>query len=473
MLREAERQLASGNESGALTEYQAVVTSFAGTAAAAQALIATANVHLDRGRTADTIATTERLINEYARLPEAATGIVLQAEARRREARSLAELEEIRTLLRRVVNLFPPASYPHLEARARSRTLSAEIDMLRGEFATAAGELLTAIEGEQESGARTRAHVELALAILLDPERDETDVIGAIQSLQSAIDSGVTTDGVEDPQVGRARDLLALLHRVWLRPRQGQPIWQQGRVLEGLTLRKPRGVAGGPGGLIVATDATTAVVIGGDGGVLATQPLRDGSRPSVAWTGPVLIASNTEVLEYPSRRTETFAFLRDKLQDLNKLITVSRGAFGEWLVLDRGLGAVAVLSREERSLRELPATRADVVDLAVGPLGRIYVLTGREPRVVVYGPDFQQVRTISGSWQRPQALDVDSLGNVFVLDRASRTIDVRDRTGAKLATVGPTLPGGLTLRNVEDIAIDARGRLLVVDADISSVVVLE
>jgi sugar lactone lactonase YvrE len=101
------------------------------------------------------------------------------------------------------------------------------------------------------------------------------------------------------------------------------------------------------------------------------------------------------------------------------------------------------------------------------------VLTGREPRVVVYGPDFQQVQTISGSWQRPQALDVDSLGNVFVLDRASRTIDVRDRAGATLATVGPTLPGGLTLRDVEDIAVDARGRLLVVDADISSVVVLE
>lgn len=474
MLREAERQFASGNETAALTEYQAVVSSFPGTSAAAQALLATAQLHLARGRTPDAVAATDRLIADYARLPETAAGIVLQAEARRREARSLADLEEIRTLLRRVGNLFPATSYPDLEARARAHTMSAEIDLLRGEYATAAGELLAAIEGEPASRARTRAHVELAIAVLLNPDQDQTDVIGAIQSLQSAVDEIPAAEGAAaDPQVERARDLLTLLHRTWLRPRNGQPMWQTGRVLEGVTLRKPRGVAGGHGGLIVATDGASGVIVGGDGKVIATQVLRDGARPSAGGDGTLLLASSGEVFEHPTRKTETFAFLRDKLQDLGKIVTAARGSFGEWLVLDRGLGAVAVLSREERSLRELPATRAEVVDFALGPLGRIYVLTSREPRVLIYGPDFQQLQAIAGSWQRPHALDVDSLGNVYVLDRASRTIEVRDRTGASLATIGPTLPGGIALRNVEDIAVDARGRLLVIDEDVPGVLVLE
>jgi hypothetical protein len=225
--------------------------------------------------------------------------------------------------------------------------------------------------------------------------------------------------------------------------------------------------------MVVATDAAVAVVVGGDGKIRATMPLRDAERPSIGRDGTVLVATSPAVQEYPSRRTETFAFLREKLQDLDKVVAAARGPFGEWLVLDRGLGAVAVLSREERSLRELPATRADVVDFAVGPLGRIYLLTGRDPRVVVYGPDFQQLQTISGSWQRPLAIDVDTVGNVYVLDRANRVVDVRDRTGAPLTTVGPTLPGGVSLRNVADIAVDDRGRLLVVDDELTSVVVLE
>ena len=473
MLLEAERQLASGNEAGALSEYQAVVSSFPGTPAAAQALVATGRVHLERGRTPEVIAVTDKLIAEYARMPESATGIVLQAASRRREARSIAELEEIRTLLRRVSNLFPPASYPDLEARAQAQILSAEIDLLDGQFATAAGELLESIEGEPLSPARTRAQVELALALLLDPKRDEAAALAAVQSLQAAVDDSPSREGAEDPQVARARDLLTLLHRTWLRSRSGQSPWQRARMLEGVTLRKPSGVAGGPGGLVVATDAASAVVVGGDGKVLTTIALRDPARPSAAADGTALLVTAADVQEYPSRKTETFAFLREKLQDLNKLVTAGRGAFGEWLVLDRGLGAVAVLSREERSLRELPATRAEVVDFAVGPLGRIYVLTGREPRVLVYGPGFSQIQAITGTWQRPQALAVDTVGNVYVLDRASKSIDVRDGAGKPLVTLGPTLPGGLVLKNPEDVAVDARGRVLVIDEDVPGVIVLE
>jgi hypothetical protein len=473
MLVEAERQLASGNETGALDEYQAVVASFPGTPAAAQALVATGRLHLERGRTPEVIATTDKLIAEYARLPESATGIVLQAAARRREARTIAELAEIRTLLRRVSNLFPPASYPDLEARAQAQTLSAEIDLLEGQFATAAGELLESIEGEPISPARTRAQVELALALLLDPQRDEAGAIAAVQSLQAAVDQSTGPAGAEDAHVTRARDLLTLLHRTWLRPRSGQSPWQRARMLEGVTLRKPKGVTGGPGGLVVATDSASAFVVGGDGKVLTTIALRDAARPSAAADGTVLLVTAADVQEYPSRRTETFAFLREKLQDLDKLVTAARGSFGEWLVLDRGLGAVAVLSREERSLRELPATRAEVVDFALGPLGRIYVLTGREPRVLVYGPDFAQIQTITGSWQRPQALAVDTVGNVYVLDRAARNIDVRDGAGKALVTLGPMLPGGLSLKNPEDVAVDARGRILLIDEDVPGVIVLE
>ena len=75
--------------------------------------------------------------------------------------------------------------------------------------------------------------------------------------------------------------------------------------------------------------------------------------------------------------------------------------------------------------------------------------------------------------RRPQALDVDELGNLYILDRDSGRISVYQPDGQLMATLGPQLPGGLELRNPLDLAVDGAGRLLVVDGKLSTLVVVE
>ena len=80
---------------------------------------------------------------------------------------------------------------------------------------------------------------------------------------------------------------------------------------------------------------------------------------------------------------------------------------------------------------------------------------------------------MSHEWRRPEALTIDALGNVYVLDRDEKTIDVFDPDGTLLLTYGPELPDGTRLSGPRDLAVDDEGRLYVVDRDLDAVFILE
>ena len=451
-----------------------MLSSFAETPAAAEALLAIAELQFQQQRSDEVVATTERLVKGFPTFEGTARALVLQARSQWQSANALAEVAQLEALLRRVINMFPAGTHPGLEARTQARVLLGELGLLLGDFDEAAAVFLEAIETEQVSEWTARARFGFAQAMLHRPTRTDSDVLAALQALQMAVTevSGADADlgglGVE----ASARDLLTLLHRVWVRPRASQSFWTSASTVAGIQLKKPRGVDGGPGGSLAVTDSAATHTVDGRGN-LQSQPSRDGRKPTFGRNGVLFLPTAGAIRELPSGRSESFSFLREKRVELDKIEAGGRGALGEWLVLDRGLGTVAVMSREERSLRELPPDRAPVADVAIGSLGKIYVLLQKEPRILIYRPDFQLAGRIDGAWRRAIAIDVDLLGNVYVLDRATPAIEVRNPQGQVITSVGPMVGNGIELRDVVDLAVDDRGRLLVVDTKITSVVVLE
>lgn len=69
-----------------------------------------------------------------------------------------------------------------------------------------------------------------------------------------------------------------------------------------------------------------------------------------------------------------------------------------------------------------------------------------------------QVSAIDTVSVRPHAIDTDSTGNIFVVDRSSLTVTQYDATGSQL---GQWNPGSLT--QPSDIAVDSQGNLYILD----------
>ena len=68
-------------------------------------------------------------------------------------------------------------------------------------------------------------------------------------------------------------------------------------------------------------------------------------------------------------------------------------------------------------------------------------------------------------------LALDALGHLYVLDTESGRIDVFDRSGAAVESLGPVLPGGVELRRPADLTVSGDGRLFVTDSRLGVVVV--
>ena len=82
-------------------------------------------------------------------------------------------------------------------------------------------------------------------------------------------------------------------------------------------------------------------------------------------------------------------------------------------------------------------------------------------------------RILEGDWRRPEAIAVDELGFVYVLDRDAKTIDVFDRNGQLRWELGPQLPNGIELRSPRDIGVDGTGRIYIADKDLKAFLVVE
>ena len=150
---------------------------------------------------------------------------------------------------------------------------------------------------------------------------------------------------------------------------------------------------------------------------------------------------------------------------------IESGAEGvfQWFTLERRPKRVLTYRADSRVARQVPAS--DPLDIATDGQGRLFVLDGQKVKRFSSAVD-TSVNIVPGGLSRPIAVDVDPMGNIYVLDRTGK-IDVFGADGQKLESLGPTLPGGATLSSPLDLAVDDTGRLYLLNGKPGALYVLE
>ncbi|MEM7354744.1 MAG: hypothetical protein AAF657_28305, partial [Acidobacteriota bacterium] len=245
----------------------------------------------------------------------------------------------------------------------------------------------------------------------------------------------------------------------------------------GLQLKQPAGVAASEDGRLVIVDPRLPLValVGTDGQVAQRAALDDPVKPG--WSvGQSYVPTELRIVA-PFGGHESPRFLEPrpgKENPLKGIVAAERGPFGDWFVIAKGWKSLLAFTSPRQGQELLATAKPELVDLAQDALGRIYGLDRRAKKVLRLSVDRRQADTvISGSWRRPAALDIDPLGNLYVLDQGNGTIEMYDPNGRKRAAMGPILGGGIELRSPVDLAVDGNGRLFIADTKLPFIVMLD
>ena len=178
--------------------------------------------------------------------------------------------------------------------------------------------------------------------------------------------------------------------------------------------------------------------------------------------------TGTVIWEMVDRQRMTY--LGPSRQPTRAIFAGAEGIY-QWFTLEKKPQRILTHRAESRVDRQVPAS--DPVDIAADGQGRLHILDAQKRGVVRLSPSGDSpTNVISGVLGRPIALDVDPMGNIYVLDRDGR-VDVFDSRGQKLETLGPSFPGGITLTGPHDIAVDGTGRIYLLNNKPGAVYVLE
>lgn len=471
---EAQRREAAGDRAGAVEEYSLLAQQFPDDRLAPGALLASAEILRQSGAHGPARENLERLLEKHPRTPEAARAFVLQARLLIDGARSPIQLEEARAELRRVPLLYGPERYPDPEARAWARVSSGELGRLLGDAKGAGGDFLSALEDEPIGPWTARAQLGLGQALL-----DQELWAAGAEVLQDLVAERAELPESEEPRARAAR-LLTLVHRLVLRPASGQSPWARDRPFPRAEagLRSPEGIAASEDGRVVLVDPRLEqiAVYGAGGESLASRAARTEAHPFFSSDGVAHAAIDGAILRPETgQRAEMIDPRPNKDESLREIRAGARGLFGEFFLLAKGFRGLLRYGTPDRGVElALGGDRPDFVDLARGASGSIYLLDARAGEVHELGAA-GDVRgaVVRGEWKKPVALDVDALGNVYVLDRGERRVEIFDRRGQLLTRIGPRLDGGLELRSPSDLAVDGSGRLFVADERLGQIRVFE
>lgn len=445
-------------------EYDLLVTRFPQTVYAQQALLALAWSYRSTGETQLAHESLDKLAQTYPDSPSAAAAWVMKGRFQVEDAANRDELDEARTPFRRAESLFGPKEYPGLAARVEARVRRGQVHLLLGEPDQAGLDFLGAIEEEDRSSWVPQAQYGLARALL-----DRGEWVGSANALETVL---------QDPDTGsdlksEATIDLGFVHRHFVRPSLGQARWLASRPLKisGTTLKRPLRVAARRDGSLLVLDAGQDVVliVAPDGSVAAksSQP----QAGDVWWSAdgnPFATVGDALVgLQGGGRQTFSPAGI-----PIKNLVAGQLGVFRQWFALDKEKKTLWSFDRRGQG-KMLSSQAQDVEDMALAPRGGLLLLDRRQGSVTRLDMDGSAAKRVSGSWKKPQSVASDTLGNLYVLDAGQNVVDVRDPDGAKIATLGPRLPGGVELKSPEDIAVDGQGRIYIADRGLAQVYVVE
>ena len=481
LYREASRMEDAGDQEGALEELLLLVQQFPKDRLAPRALLQAVELRSARGDTEGAEAVLRALLDTYPRTPEAAAGFVLQGQLRRARAKSTADLEEARASWRRVPLLYGSEAFPRLESRVEARVRAGELSLLLGDPETAAAELVAAVEDEPETLWTPRAKVGLARAFVdRGLWQAAAEVLTSVVEPQTDASSEETLATVMAGEAFQeSQQMLAMMHRLHLRPSLGSASWTSLQQFPkgGSPLRQPDGVAAAMDGRLLVVDgkSKSVLLLDADGRLIEAATLDDPQRPS--WSQgrwPYVVTDKEIRLPFTGERNRFLEPRPDREVQLDGMQVAERGLFGEWYVLAKGWKSVLAYTTNRQGREVLAKDRPAFVDMARDTQGRIYLLDGKSKQIQRLNRDGDWDGVVlQGTWRRPQALALDPLGRLYVLDRGDNTIQVYSSTGQRITTLGPTFPGGIEMRAPVDIAVDGGGRVFIADNKLPFVVVLE
>ena len=276
-----------------------------------------------------------------------------------------------------------------------------------------------------------------------------------------------------------ARRLLNFLHRHMLRPATGQPRWSKaGRFPSvDLALREPSGVAAAEDGQVLIVDRRARLLVrsSASGDQIERMELENLGRPG--WSGgvPFVVTDKRLLLPFDGQRLEFLENRPGKEIVLDGLQVAELSPFGAWYLVAKGWKSLLFYTSRRQGKELLTKSQPQLDDLAVDARGHLYALDGKAKTVSRLDLDqrWGGVALSDAHWRKPVALAIDRRGNFYVLDRGQRAVELYDAGGTLLDRIGPSLGGGIELRNPTDVAVDGSGRLFIADAKLPFIVVME
>jgi outer membrane protein assembly factor BamD (BamD/ComL family) len=276
------------------------------------------------------------------------------------------------------------------------------------------------------------------------------------------------------PLADKALDRLTLLYRIYFSSQAGIPPYRKDTsfsVRLGQTLDDPVYIEYQDGAFYLADRGLDRVFKFDTAGALLESS-------SVRRPGMVKAASRDDVTVLAERqlRGKTAITLVDKSDERGEQMTsieaFCRGPRGQYYVWDRRANFIQSYRTDLTPDRVYRGNEyRDVRDMAVDRFGNLYVLDGKERRIVVYDPNGVRLKTIGPTvagveLRDPKFIEVDEANNLYVLDRRNESVLVLGPDGNRLAT----LAFGDAVKDPRGLAVDSCGAILLADRKLRSVI---
>jgi DNA-binding beta-propeller fold protein YncE len=179
-------------------------------------------------------------------------------------------------------------------------------------------------------------------------------------------------------------------------------------------------------------------------------------------------------------RVTSFGMMGGENGQLLNPLGIGIGPSGDVWVADRGNERIVMFdaSGRPRQVMELEVDGEAIVpvDIAVGPRGReLFITSNNTHQVVVFSTRGEFLRAWGGQGEEdgqfffPATVEIDSAGNVYVVDVINARVQKFDAAGNHLLTIGELGGKAGTFYRPKGVAVDKTGNIYVSDSFLGTV----